>query len=75
MKVLIVEDEPKTAEYLQKGLGEQGCAVGKTDDLIAARRQDHGKRVANGGIVVDYENLPAGEGLLSHVSSSMHGET
>jgi len=27
MKVLIVEDEPKTAEYLQKGLGEQGCAV------------------------------------------------
>jgi len=39
--------------------GEQGCAVGKTDDLIAARRQDHGKRVANGGIVVDYENLPA----------------
>ena len=27
MRVLIVEDEPKTAEYLQKGLGEQGCAV------------------------------------------------
>ena len=27
MKLLIVEDEPKTAEYLQKGLGEQGCAV------------------------------------------------
>jgi len=27
MKLLIVEDEPKTAEYLQKGLTEQGCAV------------------------------------------------
>ena len=27
MKLLIVEDEPKTAEYLQKGLAEQGCTV------------------------------------------------
>lgn len=27
MKVLIVEDEAKTVEYLQKGLAEQGCAV------------------------------------------------
>ena len=27
MRLLIVEDEPKTAEYLEKGLGEQGCAV------------------------------------------------
>lgn len=27
MKVLIVEDEPKTADYLHKGLTEQGCAV------------------------------------------------
>jgi two-component system copper resistance phosphate regulon response regulator CusR len=27
MKILIVEDEPKTADYLQKGLTEQGCAV------------------------------------------------
>ena len=27
MKLLIVEDEPKTAEYLHKGLSEQGCAV------------------------------------------------
>ncbi|HEY2188434.1 MAG TPA: heavy metal response regulator transcription factor [Caldimonas sp.] len=27
MKLLIVEDEMKTAEYLQKGLSEQGCAV------------------------------------------------
>ena len=27
MKLLIVEDEPKTADYLQKGLAEQGCTV------------------------------------------------
>jgi two-component system copper resistance phosphate regulon response regulator CusR len=27
MKLLIVEDEPKTSEYLHKGLTEQGCAV------------------------------------------------
>ena len=27
MKILIVEDEPKTAEYLQKGLAEQGCTL------------------------------------------------
>jgi len=27
MKLLIVEDEPKTADYLHKGLIEQGCAV------------------------------------------------
>ena len=27
MKLLIVEDEPKTAEYLHKGLSEQGCTV------------------------------------------------
>ena len=54
---------------------QQCGAVGETDDLIAARRQHHGKRVANGGVVIDYKNLPAGVGFLSHVSSSMHGET
>ena len=27
MKLLIVEDEPKTAQYLHKGLSEQGCTV------------------------------------------------
>jgi two-component system copper resistance phosphate regulon response regulator CusR len=27
MKILIVEDEQKTADYLRKGLTEQGCAV------------------------------------------------
>ncbi len=54
---------------------KQSGAVRKTDDLIATCRQDHGKRVANGGIVIDYENLPTGEGLFSHVSSSVRSET
>ena len=34
MRLLIVEDEPKTAEYLQKGLGEEGCAVDMADNGI-----------------------------------------
>ena len=34
MKLLIVEDEPKTAEYLHKGLGEQGCTVDVADNGI-----------------------------------------
>jgi two-component system copper resistance phosphate regulon response regulator CusR len=34
MKLLIVEDEPKTADYLQKGLTEQGCAVDVAHDGI-----------------------------------------
>jgi len=34
MKLLIVEDEAKTAEYLRKGLSEQGCAVDMADNGI-----------------------------------------
>lgn len=34
MKILIVEDEQKTAEYLHKGLTEQGCAVHLADNGI-----------------------------------------
>ena len=34
MKLLIVEDEVKTAEYLQKGLAEQGCTVDVAHDGI-----------------------------------------
>lgn len=34
MKVLIVEDEPKTADYLRKGLTEQGCAVDVAHDGV-----------------------------------------
>ncbi|MCW0387138.1 heavy metal response regulator transcription factor [Xanthomonas sacchari] len=34
MKVLIVEDERKTADYLQQGLSEQGCSVDVAYDGI-----------------------------------------
>jgi two-component system copper resistance phosphate regulon response regulator CusR len=34
MKILIVEDELKTAEYLHKGLAEQGCAVDLAHDGV-----------------------------------------
>jgi len=37
MKLLIVEDEVKTAEYLQKGLAEQGCTVDVAHDGIDGR--------------------------------------
>jgi two-component system copper resistance phosphate regulon response regulator CusR len=34
MKILIVEDELKTAEYLRKGLTEQGCTIDVANDGI-----------------------------------------
>jgi len=34
MRILIVEDEPKTAEYLRQGLSEQGYAVSVAGDGI-----------------------------------------
>jgi len=37
MKLLIVEDEVKTAEYLQKGLTEQGCTVDIAHDGVDGR--------------------------------------
>ncbi|MET0383257.1 MAG: heavy metal response regulator transcription factor [Burkholderiaceae bacterium] len=37
MKLLIVEDEPKTAEYLRKGLSEQGCAIDVAHNGIDGR--------------------------------------
>ena len=45
MKILIVEDEPKAAEYLRQGLSESGYAVevtyNGTDGLHAAVNGDH----------------------------------
>ena len=34
MRILVVEDEPKTAEYLRQGLGEQGYTVAVASDGI-----------------------------------------
>ncbi len=45
MKILIVEDEPRAAEYLRQGLGESGYTVEVahhgTDGLHAAANGDH----------------------------------
>lgn len=45
MRILIVEDERKTAGYLQKGLSESGFVVDVAnrgdDGLHLARRQDY----------------------------------
>ncbi len=45
MKILVIEDEPKAAEYLRQGLAESGYAVevahNGTDGLHAAANGDH----------------------------------
>lgn len=45
MKILVIEDEPKAAEYLRQGLGESGYTVevafNGTDGLHAATTGDH----------------------------------
>jgi len=45
LKILIIEDEPKAADYLRKGLAESGYAVevahSGTDGLHAAANGDH----------------------------------
>ena len=46
---------------------QQRRAVCKADHLITRSRQHHGKRVADGGIIIDYKNLPAGGGFLAHM--------
>jgi two-component system, OmpR family, copper resistance phosphate regulon response regulator CusR len=38
MKILVVEDERKTADYLYKGLTEQGCAVDLAHDGVDAQQ-------------------------------------
>ena len=60
MKILIVEDEKKTAAYLRRGLTENGCAVD-----VAADGQE-GLRLALGGdydlVILDIE-LPDTDGF------------
>ena len=38
MKLLIIEDEPKTAGYLTRGLGEQGYVRGGMQWLVVGKR-------------------------------------
>lgn len=46
MKILVIEDEPKTAAYLRKGLGEEGFVVDVAND------GELGSQLATGG---DYD--------------------
>lgn len=39
MKILIVEDEIKTADYLRKGLTESGCVVDVANNGIDGDRK------------------------------------
>ena len=56
-----------TSSRMQAGVRvEQGGAVRKTDDLVAACGQDHRQRIADRRIVVDNKNLSAGEACFSH---------
>ena len=69
MRILIVEDEPKTAEYLHQGLSESGYVVDK-----AATRVDglHLVRQHAYDLVVLDVNLPEidGWGVLEHIRSN-----
>jgi two-component system copper resistance phosphate regulon response regulator CusR len=60
MKLLIVEDELKTAEYLRKGLTEQGCAVDVAHDGAEGR---HLALVHDYDIVVLDAMLPGLDGF------------
>ena len=60
MKLLIVEDEPKTAQYLHKGLTEQGCAVDVADNGIDGQ---HLALVHNYDVIVLDAMLPGQDGF------------
>jgi two-component system copper resistance phosphate regulon response regulator CusR len=60
MKLLIVEDELKTAEYLRKGLTEQGCTVDVAHDGVEGR---HLALVHDYDIVVLDAMLPGVDGF------------
>jgi two-component system, OmpR family, copper resistance phosphate regulon response regulator CusR len=60
MKLLIVEDEPKTAEYLEKGLTEQGCTVDVAHNGIDGQ---HLALVHNYDVIVLDAMLPGIDGF------------
>jgi two-component system copper resistance phosphate regulon response regulator CusR len=60
MRLLIVEDEPKTAEYLEKGLSEQGCAVDVARNGIDGQ---HLALVHNYDVIVLDAMLPGRDGF------------
>ncbi len=60
MKILVVEDERKTADYLHKGLTEQGCVVDLAHDGLDA--QQMALEVDYDVIILD-QMLPGMDGL------------
>ena len=67
MRILIVEDEPKTGDYLKQGLAEAGFVV----DLV--RDGTDGLDAEQGMLAVDeYEIVPAGFGDARDVDRA-HG--
>jgi two-component system copper resistance phosphate regulon response regulator CusR len=60
MKILVVEDERKTADYLYKGLTEQGCSVDLAHDGLDAQQLALG--IDYDVIVLD-QMLPGLDGL------------
>src|ERR1700683_4176591 len=49
---------------------QQRGTVGKTNDLVAARRQDDGQGFADGWVVIDDEDFTARGWLFGHVTPS-----
>ena len=60
MRILIIEDEPKIARFLSKGLSEEGNTVELAEDLAQARSALDGERFDL--LLVD-RMLPDGDGL------------
>jgi two-component system copper resistance phosphate regulon response regulator CusR len=55
VKVLVIEDERKTAAYLQRGLGEQGHVVDAAHDGLDGR---HATPVHDHDVIVPDAMLP-----------------
>src|SRR6185312_2296046 len=53
---------------------QKRSAICKADDPIAPSRQNYRESFADGRIVVDHEDLAAGEGFLGHLPSSIESE-
>ncbi len=60
MRILVIEDDPKIAGFLQRGLGAEGHQVDVTDDLASARAATAAN--AYDLLLVD-RMLPDGDGL------------
>src|SRR3990167_2460262 len=72
MRILVVEDEPKTADYLRQGLSESGYAVDVAIDGIDGR---HLAQETEYDLVVLDVNLPGMDGWSVLQSIRSRGDT